>query len=143
MPDNIAGIYIAPCGLNCIACYAHVRAKKQCPGCGVEGPNKPTYCQRCGIRLCAELQGVNFCVECVEFPCQRMKRLNKRYTQRYGIDLIADARRMQSVGMAQFLLDERRRWTCPNCGGILSLHTKICSECGKERIVPVESGKIK
>jgi predicted RNA-binding Zn-ribbon protein involved in translation (DUF1610 family) len=36
------------------------------------------------------------------------------------------------VGVKQHLREEREKWTCPQCGGIVSLHNRICSECGRE-----------
>jgi transposase len=30
------------------------------------------------------------------------------------------------------LSEEKEKWTCSNCGGIISLHDRACSECGKE-----------
>jgi hypothetical protein len=29
-----------------------------------------------------------------------------------------------------FFQRERLRWTCPECGGLISMHDKICSACG-------------
>lgn len=26
-----------------------------------------------------------------------------------------------------------QKYACPECGGIISLHDKVCTECGKER----------
>jgi hypothetical protein len=33
-------------------------------------------------------------------------------------------------GIKQFLEHERRRWECPECGGIISCHNGICFNCG-------------
>jgi rubrerythrin len=30
------------------------------------------------------------------------------------------------------LLEEKEKWTCAQCGGIISLHDSACSECGRE-----------
>ena len=30
------------------------------------------------------------------------------------------------------LLEEKEKWTCAQCGGVISLHDRACSECGDE-----------
>ena len=34
--------------------------------------------------------------------------------------------------MDAFLERERRQWTCPACGGIICVHTGVCSGCGRQ-----------
>jgi hypothetical protein len=31
----------------------------------------------------------------------------------------------------QHLLEEKQKWTCTGCGGVISLHDRACSECGQ------------
>lgn len=32
--------------------------------------------------------------------------------------------------MAAFRAAQVARWTCPHCGGAISLHDGVCSDCG-------------
>jgi len=122
---------LAPCGMNCAVCYAHLRKKRTCQGCrGVE-ESQPAYCRRCQIRGCAIQRGIDFCFECQSFPCSLIKRMDKRYRVRYQVGLIENAIRIKTVGAKQFLLEEKEKWTCLDCGGVISLHDRACSECGQ------------
>jgi len=60
-----------------------------------------------------------------------IKRLDKSYRQRYQVSLIENALRLETIGARQFMIEEREKWTCPACGGVISLHDRVCSECGK------------
>ncbi|MHB1134441.1 MAG: DUF3795 domain-containing protein [Chloroflexota bacterium] len=131
MPVTLAEAMLAPCGLDCTACYAHLRRRNTCPGCRAEGSAKPHYCQVCAIATCTKDQGLDRCALCATFPCPRVKRLAKRYRQGYGVDLLALAARRQAVGTVQYLLEERQRWACPACGGVVCMHDHLCSECGQ------------
>ena len=123
---------IAPCGINCMACYVHLRAKKPCPGCHQQHQNKPEHCRNCNIKTCAAEHGVDICGDCDSFPCQRIKRLDASYRKRYAISLIENAQHIKAEGMTAFLEAEKIRWTCAACGGVISLHDRVCSACGKD-----------
>lgn len=126
---------IAPCGLNCAACYAHLRRKNTCAGCHAPANAQQAYCARCAIRLCVQKKGLAFCFECGLFPCTLMKKIDKRYRLGYGVSLIENQLRIKAAGMERFLAEEKVRWTCPACGGVISQHAKACTECGR----PVET----
>lgn len=123
---------LAPCGMNCSVCYAHLRKKNTCQGCRGEEEYQPAYCRRCKIRNCAVSRGIDFCFVCESFPCTNIKQIDKRYRLRYHVSLIENVIRIQSVGIEQFLSEEKQKWMCAQCGGVVSLHDRICSACGKE-----------
>jgi len=123
---------LAPCGMNCAVCYVHLKEKKPCPGCRGQDASKPEHCRKCEIKDCVTSQGLDFCFECLTFPCVSIKRLDKSYRQRYQVSLIDNAIRIKTAGAKQHLLEEKEKWTCSVCGGVISLHDRACSECGKE-----------
>jgi hypothetical protein len=123
---------LAPCGMNCGVCYVYLRKKKPCLGCRGEDLAKPDHCRKCNIKTCAAERGVALCVDCADFPCVIIKRLDKSYRLRYQVSLIDNARRLKAVGAPQFLSEEKDGWTCAACGGVISLHDGVCSECGKQ-----------
>jgi hypothetical protein len=123
---------LAPCGITCAVCYVHLKKKKPCLGCRGQDASKPEHCRKCEIKDCATGQGIKFCLECPTFPCAIIKRLDKSYRQRYQVSLIENSNRIKTVGAKQHLFEEKEQWTCPDCGGIISLHDRICSGCGKE-----------
>jgi hypothetical protein len=70
-----------------------------CPGCRAGGGDPG-----CQIRVCARERGLNLCNECGDFPCEYIQALAARYPT-----LIADNRRMQVVGLEQWLDEQRER----------------------------------
>lgn len=123
---------VAPCGMNCTYCYVHHKKKKPCMGCRVESDNKPASCRKCKIKICAEEKGLTLCDECTEFPCVLVKRLDKSYQKRYDESLVKNLKIIREQGMDIYLSQEKQRLKCPECDGILNVHDKICSLCGKK-----------
>lgn len=121
---------IAPCGMNCNVCKAVLykvgKEGRNCPGCVPRGEG----CIH-GKGLCEKLvkSEVRFCYECEIFPCLRLKRLDKRYRTRYDYGFIEALEFMRDNGMKKHLAHEKERWKCPECGGLLCIHTRICYDC--------------
>ena len=123
---------LAPCGINCAACFAHLRKNKTCPGCRGQEDSQPPYCRRCNIRNCAVSRAIQFCFECSAFPCTIIKRIDKRYRLRYQVNLIQNGLQIKTLGVETFLDEEKKKWACPQCGGVICMHDRICSVCGLE-----------
>ena len=133
MTEEIPATMLAPCGMDCWVCYAHLKKKKPCLGCRGQDDSKPEHCRKCKIKVCALGQGIDFCFSCLTFPCAIIRRLDKSYRQRYQVSLIDNSVRLKTVGAERYLSEEREKWMCADCGGVVSLHDQVCSECGKER----------
>lgn len=137
--QTMAAELIAPCGLNCRLCYGYQRKKNKCTGCRSEASDKPSYCVTCIIKNCAHNQtGSMLCFDCEKLPCKRMKDLDKRYRTKYHVSLLQNLQYIRDNGMAAFLIWERQRWTCPDCGQIVSMHKQTCDTCGRP-VVPNET----
>ncbi len=130
MPTAIDPHLIAPCGMNCAVCSVHLRDKKPCLGCLGADAHKPNHCRACTIKACADEKQVVYCFECAAFPCPAIGRMDKSYRTRYRVSLIAYGDAIKETGMAAFLAAQVARWTCPVCGGAISLHDGVCSDCG-------------
>jgi hypothetical protein len=145
--------HIAPCGMNCNICSAYMAYKHKAKEKGL----KLTYCTGCRPRnkLCALIKKtcrtgfllkgkVNFCYECPEFPCQRLKNLDRRYVNKYGMSMIGNLTFLEEHGIEQFLAKEADKWRCSECGGLISCHNGVCYDCGLEglRSPEVNAGKI-
>lgn len=135
MKDNSVFVknLIAPCGIYCGVCYAYLRDKNKCQGCRIDFENKPRSCVACTIANCEKLAGFEsgFCYECDKM-CQRMKRLDKRYRERYGTSLIGNLMYIKENGVQAFLEIEKEKRTCNDCGKIVSIHWKECKDCGNQ-----------
>ena len=123
---------IASCGINCELCKAWQRDKNNCCGCNADKSNKPKYCLNCRIKYCPELEKSEskFCYVCKKFPCQRLRKLDKRYQLKYGMSMIADLKAIEKVGIKEFLEMQRTKWQCRNCGKLLTVHGNFCLHCG-------------
>jgi len=117
---------IAPCGINCGVCRAHLREKNRCPGC----KNSPTLksCQNCKIKLCNKRKG-EYCLPraesrggCADFPCERLKHLDKRYREKYGMSEIENLEFIKKHGIEKFLRNQIKKYICNK--GILCVHDR-------------------
>lgn len=131
MPISIR--LIAPCGLNCGLCGAYLRRIKPCPGCKAEDENKSASCINCVIKNCRVLAAhdYKFCFKCENIPCKKLTDLDKRYRTRYSVGVFENLESIKRDGIKQFVRDEKSRWSCTRCGGVICMHTAQCSRCGK------------
>jgi hypothetical protein len=123
---------IAPCGINCGTCIAYLREKKnRCHGCRNAAFNIPNTRMNCKIKNCEHLLKTHsgLCVECNLFPCARMKHIDKRYRIRYKTSLIQNLVTIKETGMEYYIESEVKKWSCPNCGAIVSVHREKCLKC--------------
>jgi len=125
---------IAPCGMDCAICMAHLREKNRCPGC--RSPHRQHH-MNCHIFSCAERAG-RHCNTCAEFPCGRLLQLDKRYRTKYRMSMLSNLEAIGLQGIRRFVVTERERWTCRACGGTIDVHRGCCSSCGKEREIEAE-----
>lgn len=139
MPLTISDSMFAPCGMNCLVCYKHCFVKKPCPGCSKNDNRKPEHCRKCKIKGCTKSKGITYCYECAEFPCKLIRNLEKSYNKRYQESLIKNSDIVKQVGLTEFMILEKEKWTCAYCGGVISLHDHVCGECEKSMETP--SGK--
>jgi len=123
---------IAPCGMNCGVCMAYLREKNKCPGCRTPDKSKPITRVGCKIKTCHNLKS-KFCFTCEDFPCDNLTHLDKRYRTRYHMSMIENLENIKRLGIKEFLKNEKIRWTCPKCGGIIYVHKGYCIDCRKKR----------
>ena len=107
MPKNIDTIMFAPCGMNCMVCYKHCYHKKPCAG----------------------QKEVVYCFNCSDYPCKLIKNLEKSYNKRYQASLMGNSEQVRQSGLETFMENQKERYTCLKCGGIISIHDRECSEC--------------
>lgn len=126
-----ANLIIAPCGMNCGVCMAYLRKKNRCTGCrgSIEGKSKTII--NCKIKNCEKLNA-QFCYSCSDFPCKLIKHIDKRYRARYHMSMIENLQNIQRLGLPQFVLNEKSRWTCRSCGGTICVHKGCCSSCDEK-----------
>lgn len=134
MPMKIDTEMFAPCGMNCMVCYKHCYTKKTkqpCGGCMVESKGKPEHCRKCKIKDCVQSKGITYCYECNEFPCKLIKNLERSYKKRYGVSLVENSQIVKENDIPFLLKIHSEKYCCPKCGGTISIHDKVCSDCQK------------
>jgi hypothetical protein len=133
--DSFVPDLIAPCGMNCGLCIGYLRVKNRCPGCLAGDAGKNKSCVQCRIKTCPELSAAEgrFCHECVEFPCARLRQLDKRYRTKYGMSMVENLETIRDIGLEGFVAREKERWKCANCGGVVCVHRPNCLYCGQSR----------
>jgi hypothetical protein len=127
---------IAPCGMYCGVCgaylaYSHDVPRKRgaivhCTGCRARG------------KRCAYLKGhcpplasgdVDFCFECVDYPCARLQHLDSRYRRDYGMSLIDNLDLVRGAGVQALVERQQTRFGCARCGQLQSVHNQKCYVC--------------
>jgi len=132
---------IAPCGMNCATCSNYLALINDVRAKGVKLP----YCKGCRPRnkqcsfikkKCEKLlnQDVEFCYECEDFPCDNLRKLEKGYITRYRTSMVENLTFIKEHGLAEFLENQKEKWQCPDCGGIICCHNGICYSCSLEKL---------
>lgn len=128
---------IAPCGMNCALCWAYQAQlhdlrkqginRKYCPGCIPRGEHCLHMSKVCDT---VGKGRVRFCFACGDFPCDRLKRLDKRYRAKYHMSMIDNLYFIRDKGMDAFLKDQAQTWGCEKCGEYLvCCHNGLCLHC--------------
>lgn len=125
---------ISPCGMNCALCLGHQREKNRCQGCRIESPNKRISCVKCSIVQCDKRNGkdADFCYVCDSFPCTRLKTLDKRYRTKYNMSMLENLENIKEHGIESFTENEKVRWSCETCGGLICVHRGYCLACDRQ-----------
>jgi len=137
MQAHLQAELIAPCGMNCALCWAYQAQKfdlktqgfthKYCPGCIPRGEHCLHMAKVCDTVGKGQ---VRFCFECADFPCARLKRLDKRYREKYHMSMIENLRSIQANGLDAFLKEQEDKWGCGKCGeALVCCHNGLCLSC--------------
>ena len=124
---------VAPCGMNCGICISFFgytvngrKRKNPCIGCRSRDKQCAFLKKQCNKLLNKK---VEYCFECMDFPCENLKKLDKRYRTKYGMSMIENLEYIQKSGINKFVENERERWKCPKCGGVICVHNGKCYTC--------------
>jgi hypothetical protein len=133
---------IAYCGMNCSLCVAYIFNKhdlnkkgfhkKYCPGCIPRG-------QHCTFALSKHCDliatgKIRFCYECDKFPCDGLKRLDKRYKTKYNMSMIDNLNYINEFGMNKFIEKDTKKWKCNKCGELICCHNGLCLNCNIDNL---------
>lgn len=134
LKDNFDAKLVSQCGINCGACVAffgYTMAGKErlhpCLGCRT----RKSLCAfiKKGCKRIAEKKPVDYCFDCSDFACENLAKIDYVYRTKYEMSLIENLKFIKEKGMDAFLENEKQKWTCPKCGGVICIHTKRCYRC--------------
>jgi len=131
--DKFSEDLIAACGMNCRICIGYFgytmsgkKRKMRCIGC------KPRD-KSCAFlkKYCKKLSKneIDYCYECSDFPCSHLEKLDKLYRERYNMSMIENLEYIRDNGMDSFLKKQKKKYQCPECGGVICVHNGICYSC--------------
>lgn len=131
---------IAYCGMDCALCRSYqvnihkLNEKgfhyKSCPGCNPRG----LFCVHMADSCEIIGQGkVDYCFDCENFPCKRLKSLDKRYRDKYHMSMIDNLIMIRDNGMDAFI-ESQKRFECENCGELKTVHNGLCLNCDWQKL---------
>ena len=128
---------IAPCGMNCGICIAYFgyrsdggKRAKACIGCRPSRKSCAFIMKQCKY---LPAKAVEFCFECQDFPCENLRKLDKRYRTKFRMSMLENLAFIKKSGIEKFLKQQKERFTCPECGGIICVHDGKCYSCLERR----------
>jgi len=146
-PDHSSKQFAAACGLFCPACSLYIgtteepeRLKRiadmfgvsseeaQCHGCRAEV--KGPYCKICTLVACADEKGLEFCVDCKEYPCEQLKEFQAAMPHRAG--LWENNARIKEVGFEAWSKEATEEYSCRQCQTVNAAYDLVCRKCGND-----------
>ncbi|NLG79739.1 MAG: DUF3795 domain-containing protein [Firmicutes bacterium] len=134
--DTYCGLYCGACdtllaneegrlGLLARKCKMSVEALT-CRGCksGVAS----VWCMKCEIRRCALARRVEFCFECADYPCDRLRAFAADSRAHHSV-VLKNLEAIRVKGVAAWLEEQKSRWSCPQCGTRSSWYDRRCRRC--------------
>lgn len=120
---------IAPCGMNCELCQAYQGKGLKCYGC--RNDSCRISCKNCFILKCKNKD--NFCFECKNYPCSRLKKLDKRYKIKYKMSMLENLEFIRVNGINKFIKQQDERYKCNQCGKLKTVHQEYCIYCSNTK----------
>jgi len=134
----------AVCGLFCPSCRIYIGQtespeKRQriaeilefpveelyCDGCRAE--LRYRYCATCRMFACAREKGIDFCIECEDYPCGDLKEFQAARPHR--LELFQNLSRIREIGYENWFAEMVKRYSCPQCGTINTAYHLACRKC--------------
>jgi hypothetical protein len=139
-PDAYCGLYCASCTVflatknNTISKLAEEWGKNvnDITCCGCKSQTVTEFCRSCALKTCAAAKGLEFCIECDDFPCRSLENFknDKRYP--YHIEVYDSLKTIKEHGVEYWLDEMKKRWSCSQCGREHGWFTLECPDCGNK-----------
>jgi hypothetical protein len=125
---------LAPGGRHCAICsrylaYSNNLNKSHCVGCRPRNKRCTYLFKNCTGPKTISNGKASYCFQCPEYPCKQINRMDKRYKVNYAMSVKDNLEFIKSKGIRLFLKDQIKKYTCPKCSGLISIHNKKCFKC--------------
>lgn len=67
---------------------------------------------KCGIKNCMNFRKneLEFCYECGEFPCKKIRNMDTRYRTRHNVSTMENLEDIKRLGLEEFVTNQKIRW---------------------------------
>ena len=125
---------IAPCGMNCAVCSRYLShlsnmKRSQCIGCRPGNESCEYLFEKCSGINNSKTGNAAFCFECNQYPCKQINRMDKRYRNNYEMSVQENLERIKEQGIENFIAEQYKKYRCPKCDGVISIHNAKCFNC--------------
>ncbi len=128
------------CGLYCGACLCNIAWETNTLKEMSERLNRPeetlscTNCktalhQDCSFVVCCSKKNFNDCSECPEMPCVTLTEFANDGISHHA-SCIINLSRIKEIGLSEFLLEQEKKYTCPQCHARIGWSYTKCLACG-------------
>ena len=133
-PNPISPSLIAPCGINCALCSRYLSfvnnlKRSQCIGCRPRNKRCAYLFKNCEGPKTISKGNAAFCFECGKYPCKQIDRIDTRYRNNYKVGLKENLEFIRKNGVKKFVKEQYKKYRCPKCGGLISMHNRKCFKC--------------
>jgi hypothetical protein len=123
------------CGLYCGACPDFLDTQagmvRKCCGCK-SNINNPEWCSICNIKSCARERKIDFCYQCGEYPCIKLKSFIEDINYPYHQEVTGYMKIIEREGKDIWAEKMKTRWSCQKCKRAVSWWEPTCKECGEK-----------
>jgi hypothetical protein len=133
MPDSYCGIYCGACLCNIVREAGNIeqvahklnRTIEQltCTEC------KTAMHQDCCFVACCTEKGFQNCSECEAMPCQALSDFTNDGMKHHAV-CIPNLLRIREIGLVKWLDEQKKLFTCPECGARTGWSYQTCDQCG-------------
>ena len=96
--------HCSACGLNCGLCPRyHTSGTSQCPGCS--GNEFLTKHPKCGVLSCSQREGIEYCYQCAEFPCEKYNGAEQSDSFITHLNQLKDMEKVKNIGIDAYIVE--------------------------------------
>jgi hypothetical protein len=133
--DSFCGIYCGACLCNIVKAEGNIAEVAQKLGKTIEqltcSECKTALHQDCCFVTCCTAKGFSNCAACPDMPCDEINKFANDGLKHHAT-IITNLLRIREIGLANWLNEQKARYTCPDCGTRTGWLYQTCANCSCE-----------